>query len=68
MLLTPRGSWMFEMSSAPNEVAQPGAGKRSKRGVRVGSSRRHQPSNAAVSPTIRGAKAEKRSGALAGLT
>ena len=33
----------------------PGAGKRSKRGVRVGSWLRHQASNAAASPTIRGA-------------
>ena len=68
MLLTPRGSCTFEMSRAPNEFAQPGAGKRSKRGVRVASWLRHQASNAAVSPTILGANSRKRSGALAGLT
>ena len=68
MLVTELASWMFEMSSAPYELAQPGAGKRSKRGVRVESSRRHQLSNAAVSPTIRGANSANRSGALAGLT
>ena len=68
MLLTPRDSCTFEMSSAPNELAQPGAGKRSKRGVRVESWLRHHASNAAASPTNRGASSRKRSGALAGRT
>ena len=51
-----------------SELAHPGAGKRSKRGVRVGSWPRHQASNAAASPTNRGASSRKRSGALAGRT
>ena len=68
MLLTPRDSCTFEMSRAPNELAHPGAGKRSNRGVRVASWLRHQASNAAASPTNRGANSRKRSGALAGRT
>ena len=50
------------MSSAPKELAQSAAAKRSKRGARAASSLRHQASIAAASPAIRGAHSPKRSG------